>query len=502
MQTTEPRSDRPTSKRGPGRPSLPVAAHPRPLIRVIDGRKKVWQLLLLHEAIRQARHEVLFSRGDRAPCFKDRLFMPDFIESIWEETPDGLFPNGDNRIRLSNMTEVSKNSFVKINRNPTKLMSLLSPHRANKLLGCHLVGAGEANSKERHLKALVLPFLWPEGDQFSNRVLFRFVHVFGMVPLGSSAIDPGNGTKLSVVDKHTPQGWNDFGKDTASQGNAADVDPSQAAALNVFWAFCGRHATREEKSQHGWTDDAYGAPFEAFQEAVNAYYLAASQPGDRVLLHAEQTALFSTYEPPPRKKNAAEPEGLKKQTYEVVGTGNSAFNGALNANLNLATGALRVNGTFFPPPWAPPVTFKRLDVHVFDPKEPGVKVRSISAEGSSIPEGCRPFRRTSSDPEGHCMNISGDSTVALHDRLFAGFQIATLEGAKHPFVLHYSMTCPTSEIGLEHAQETGGSNMPNATANEIVAAYLSSHLPDMQTDWTTRPEVPIIPYGEFRFSDD
>jgi hypothetical protein len=341
---------------------------------------------------------------------------------------------------------------------PQRLVDAIRHSHVNRRYGFHLVADGRYQDKIRPetLKTHVEEWLLPHDDGVSQRMLYRLVRGFFMVP-AELARQSDAGSALQCADRHPPKKWDCFGDKAEYLTRLADGPKDlegreewldqQRRAVAVFRAFCGKPTSPLLKRERGIVGDAYGDTFEAFRDAVMNYYLVKGQFVNICAL----PPLFSKYEPSPAEDARAT---LSKDTYEVEGDGSSAFQAAPSARFNRSTGKFEVHGSFCPPSYGSSIAFTRLDVFMARPDDHRVQVSGLSkSETGGLSGGYRAYRTD----EGYAMRLSGKSTDDIDNLLRDGFHVMTLRNAAKPFSVRYRATTPLADIKID--VDTTNANM-------------------------------------------
>lgn len=494
------------------RPNRGEKKHPGLGYHVLDFRKKLWLLFLLHEAMHND-HQALHRKSSKTArslfpdepleWFKDGLFKkPRYVTQFWPNWDKRPSYFGDERsflITYENLLDVYDTTWEHMLREQGSLLNSVVLSRINRRFGVYLDEAGRWSSKDTGpFKNSFEKHMWAE-NQVSSRILYRLVRGFFMLPSSMKPSDDSQ-TPLNAADSWGPEKascWGtkdvDYVLEPPTQ-NFEDGDwwcVQQKRAIEVFRTFCGRDSSRAECSERDVSGKAIGAGFAAFREAVKAYYLAKDAEIDCCGL----PPFFTEHQPLP-----APTAKLSCPEYDVEGDGKSAFRASLKGTYKVSDGCFEVYGAFDPPEPVPEVKFTCLEVHTGRDIN-GARVSDLDrGQRRNLPRGCRNYR--SDEPNSYYMRVEAKNTQGLDDLLRDGFPMMKINSGAAPFEVKYWISAPTAAnwpIGTPDGQ---GRNAHKPTFSEAVRVYLRERLSINQKDWIPPETVPIVESGTIRIADD
>ncbi|MCU0904252.1 MAG: hypothetical protein MUE83_10300 [Tabrizicola sp.] len=492
---------------------------------VVDGRKKLWFLVLLHEMLHRehqlaknknaaAKHKDSPSHflDKEAPKGKGSWFADSLFESEGDvdtlvaslrgtvDVSKGLVPAAVKPLNRESIVECFLGSVEAIAVRGAEVERLIQRSHANKRFGFHLdeVGCWDFNYKGFAAEFFPVdsPFERPNhsnrdpGIQIvSTRILYRAVRSFFMVPKDEDLKWEDNDE--FHCDKHAPSEWTFRGEfsdlkieDFERLAADSNVDKAKrAAAARVYMTFCGATSKRGGIMGHG-------APIEDFLEAAKAYYLNIASS----LVFREPPKFFRRN---PGKAIQGPNFTGKDSPYEGYGPGR--FGAALFAHYRAHDGLLSFNGHFAPDD-DEEVIFTRLRVEI-STVEPEVETDGKSAVKLALlpPDDKirRPGFRYGKGIQGPKVEITADDTDGLVQSLEQQTPIGTLTHDGKAFDLRFSVHAPLNSIRPALA----GANQVAVAPSAIVEEFIRARLARPDAEWKLPEQIPIIETGRFTFSD-
>jgi len=495
---------------------------------VIDFGKKIWLLLLLHEAMKNdyvatesnaVKNKCAGRFGDDAKpyhWFKKSLFEAKWENTLWRgPRPTDVFPGSDNApFSYYHVIAAFDKSQESVANNANMLVGLLMHSRVNYRFGFRLEVYGEhaddpnATSTDANegfvndrlankLRENEFVQNFCKDTSVSMRLLARLAAGFFMLSPkegNEAAVSPH---PLTWAQRLHPKNFDFYTRnfENAPQDNAwtnhdADTEIERklhARAARVFQSFCGSQAKETDRFNSSMTGIVYGQPIDVFKEAVTQYYL--TDINDIVLYPSPP--LFRKLQPRP-VENAT--KVLEADRYEVTGSQpeNNPYGTNLRAVFDKLGGTFHVAGGFAPPRGDPHMNFTQIKIKCAATiDQDNVTCHDLSEEAiSKLPNGFR-FQGNAT------LRLKFDSTESIDDALNKPVHMMTILGATNPFSVGYAVTAPLESLIPE--VNVGGNQGPTG-AKAIVAAYLKSIMAPEQADFTP-PSIVDIVSGHFIIDD-
>ncbi len=497
--------------------------------KVRDFRKKLWLLILLHEAMHLKLRNLKGLRGSyeddlpidegRMTWFETSLLKPNADKLIWASgwPTSGNIPCPTN-VTYEALPQIAVLSWDEMTQNVRKFASAIQHSVLNARIGFHLKSGGVFSNQTRHnpnssnttqLERILKENLLPDDERIGVRILSRLAFGFFMAPqteFPKGKIPEHYDAPLRFAESRHPRGWDCFGagetwleregvtpkvgRDGLTWQDLDEWKARQRLAVAVLRGFfCKPYGPS------GGRGDVYGGSADEFLQAVQAYYL---QPSLQI----------NDYQPPPLfKKHAPSAsrggakggagQALTMPIYEATGEGENPLAAVLHMRFNLETENVLLHGNFHPPPHdAGEVVFTDMRVSLKLDSESGPAAVSLDYEATqALPNGCSPFGF-------YGIRISASQTEDVNSILSTGVPVMRIRGACAPFDVLYDLVAPLASIKLAaHAEETAV-NTPPPTPCRILAEYLRAKLAPGQTNWAPPQMIELVRNGVFRISDE
>lgn len=514
-----------------GRPSSETEPHAKKF-KVRDFRKKLWLLILLHEAIHLEHRKfkalkknvenALVDDEGQAAWFKRTLLKDNARQLIWAARwPAGLAIPCPETVTYAALPEIFRVSADEMSQDVRSFAAAIRHSVLNEMVGFHLRKGGTVDDRIKHdlklssptrLEKALAENLLPEDERVGVRILTRLAFGLFMAPateFRNKAPPCSYGQPLRFAEMRAPVEWDCFGEgdDWLTRSNAV---PKPGRGLTVeeveMWKDRQRRAVAVLRAffckyARGGRGDVYGDSAEAFLEAVRNYYLHPASPQ---INSYQPPPLFRKYRPPGGGSKGAESPALTSPVYEATGEGENPFAAILHMRLDLKAESVLLHGNFHPPPHdSGEVVFTDLRVSLKMGEDSGPAAFSLDhAAVQALPKGCNVFGL-------YGIRIQAPDMEKTNSILASGFPVMRIREARSPFDVFYDLVAPLASIRFVAEEAASGApspeaaspNMPRPIPCGIVAQYLRARLAPGQAGWSPPQTIELVRHGVFRISD-